>query len=217
MQQTSLRALIHSVSHDLAQPLTSIRCFLELNGMHKNGSQPLPSELKTIEQQADRAISLAKAISVLVREVPAPSVPWTSLDSLLNDLFDDFVVLLHSGLLTVERQWSSAIQVTSSPVLRHIIVFFLSKLIGRNTRPMVLTISAQANNDRCAIQLRWKPADGAQPALLDAKSIITKELAYIQELVYSIGGELSLTDGHSEILLKVPAATQPPAPELVVH
>lgn len=217
MQQTSLRALIHSVAHDLAQPLTSIRCFLEVMGMHKSGSQPLPSDLRTIEQQADRAISLAKAISVLVREIPAPSVPWISLDFLLNDLFSDFAVLLHSGLLTLERQWSTSIQVTSSPVLRHLIVLFLSKLVGRNTRPMVLTISAEANDGRCVIQLKWKPADGAQPALLDAKGIIARELAYIQELVYSIGGELSLTDGHSEILLKVPAATQPARLEMAVH
>ena len=70
LQQTPLRALIHSVAHDLAQPLTSIRCFLEVMGMHKNGAQPLPSDLRTIEQQADRAITLAKGISVLVREVP---------------------------------------------------------------------------------------------------------------------------------------------------
>jgi DNA-binding response OmpR family regulator len=217
IQQTSLKALIHAIAHDLAQPLTSIRCFLEVAGMHKNGSPSFPSDLRTIEQQADRAISLAKAISVLVREVPAPDAPWISLDSLLNELFNEFVVLLHSGLLTLERQWTPAIQVTSSPVLRHLMVLFLSRLVGRNTRPMVLTISAQANEGRCAIHLDWKPADGAQPALLDAKSTLGKELAYIQELVYSIGGELSLTDGRSEILLKVPAATQFARPEMVVH
>jgi two-component system OmpR family response regulator len=217
VQQTPLRALIHSVAHDLAQPLTSIRCFLEVTGIHKNSSQSFRSDLRTIEQQADRAISLAKAISVLVREAPAPVVPWTSLDSSLDELFNDFVVLLHSGLLTLERQWDPTIQVTSSPVLRHLIVLFLSKLIGRNTRPMVLTISAQANEGRCAIHLKWKPADSAQPALLDAKSILAKELAYIQELVYSIDGELSLTDGHSEILLTVPASTQLARPEMVVH
>jgi DNA-binding response OmpR family regulator len=217
VQQTCLKALIHSVSHDLAQPLTSIRCFLEVSGMRKDGSPSFPSDLKTIEQQADRAISLAKAISALVREVPAPDAPWTSLDSLLNDLFNEFVVLLHSELLTLERKWSPAIQVTSSPVLRHLRVLFLSRLVGRNTRPMVLTISAQANEGRCAIHLDWKPTDGSQPALLDGKSTLAKELAYIQELVYSIGGELSLTDGRSEILLKVPAATQLARPETVVH
>jgi DNA-binding response OmpR family regulator len=217
VQQTPLRALIHSVAHDLAQPLTSIRCFLEVMGLHKNGAQPLLSDIRTIEQQADRAISLAKGISVLVREVPDPSAPWTSLDALLNDLFNDFVVLLHSGLLTLERQWNSSIQVTSSPVLRHLMVLFLSKLIGRNTRPLVLTISAQANDGRCVIHLKWKPADNAQPALLGAKNILAKELAYIQDLVDSIGGELSLIDGHSEIALKVPSATQPIRPEMVVH
>jgi DNA-binding response OmpR family regulator len=216
MQQTSLRALINSLAHDLAQPLTSMRCFLEVAGIHKDGPQPL-TDLRTIEQQADRAISLAKAISVLVREVPAPSAPWTSLDSLLNELFNDFIVLLHSGLVTLERQWSSAIQVTSSPVLRHILVLFLSKLVGRNTRPLILTISAQANDGRCAIQLKWRPADNAQAALLDAKSTIAKELSYIHEQIYSIGGEVSLIDGHSEILLKVPAATQGSRPDMVVH
>jgi len=94
---------------------------------------------------------------------------------------------------------------------------FLSKLVGRNTRPLVLTISAHASEGRCLIEMKWKPADNAQPALLDAKGIIAKEFAYIQELVYSIGGELSLTDGRSEILLKVPAATQFARPEMVVH
>ena len=207
VQQTPMRALIHSVAHDLAQPLTSIRCFLEVMGMHLDDARMLPADIKSIEQQADRAISLAKGISALVREVPVPSGPWMPLDALLNDLFNDFVVLLHSGLLTLERKWDSSIQVTSSPVLRHLIVLFLSKLVGRNTRPLVLTISAHATEGRCLFEMEWKAADNAQPALLDAKGIIAKELAYIQELVYSIGGEMSLTDGRSEILLKVPAAT----------
>jgi two-component system, OmpR family, copper resistance phosphate regulon response regulator CusR len=215
VQQTPLRALIHAVAHDLAQPLTTIRCFLEVMGMHNRDSHPLPDEIRSIEQQADRAISLAKGITALVREVPVPNGPWTSLDTLLNDLFNDFVVLLHSGLLTLERQWDSSIQITSSPVLRHLMVLFLSKLVGRNSRPLVLTISAEANNGHCLICLKWKPADDSQSALLDAKNIIAKELACIQELVYSIGGELSLTDGRAEILLRLPAATQ--ASQSIVH
>jgi hypothetical protein len=56
--------------------------------------------------------------------------------------------------------------------------------------------------------MKWRPADDSQSPLVDAKGIIAKELAYIQELVSSIGGEMVLTGGHSEILLKVPAATQ---------
>ena len=72
-QQTPLRALIHSVAHDLAQPLTSVRCFLEVLGMQQWHTPIPPADLKTIEQQADRAISLAKGISALVREGPVPS------------------------------------------------------------------------------------------------------------------------------------------------
>jgi DNA-binding winged helix-turn-helix (wHTH) protein len=206
-QQTPMRALIHSVAHDLAQPLTSIRCFLEVIGMHKDALRT-PADLKIIEQQADRAISLAKGISSLVREVPVPSGPWISLDALVDDLVNDFIVLLHSDLLTLQRQWESSIQVTSSPVLRHLMVLFLSKLVGRNTRPLVLTVSAQGHEGRCLLEIKWKPADDSALPLLDAKEIIARELACIQELVYSIGGEMSLTDGQSKILLKLPAATQ---------
>ena len=215
VQQTPLKALIHSLAHDLAQPLTSVRCFLEVLGMHDGNASTQPSDLKTIEQQADRAISLTKAISALVREVPVPSEPWTSLDALLNDLFNDFIVLLHSGLLTLERQWKSSIQVTSSPVLRQLLVLCLAKLIGRNTRPLVLTVSAQVQDGRCLLDLTWKANDDSPSAIQDAKNILAKELSYINELVYSIGGELQISEGLAEILLKLPAAPQTDRQDLV--
>ena len=205
-QNTPLRAVIHSMAHDLAQPLTSLRCFLEVLGM--NDTPVVPADLRSIEQQADRAISLAKSISALVREAPVPTGPWVSLDGLLNDLFTDFTVLLHSGLLTLDRRWNTSIQVTSSPVLRQLMVLFLSKLIGRNTRPLALTILAKATDGRCSLDMRWNPADGSVSPALEAKNILARELTYIQELVYSLGGEIVLPEGRPEIQLKVPAAPQ---------
>jgi two-component system OmpR family response regulator len=204
-QNAPLRAVIHSTAHDLAQPLTSIRCFLEVLVLHK-GTPLLPADLKSIEQQADRAIGLAKSISALVRESPVPSGPWVSLDGLLNDLFSDFTVLLYSGLLTLDRRWNAAIQVTSSPVLRQLMVLFLSKLIGRNTRPLALTISAKTSDGRCLLDISWKATDDSGSPALEAKNILARELTYIQELVYSLGGEIVLPEGRSEIQLKVPAA-----------
>src|ERR1044071_5746942 len=183
-QNTPLRAVIHSMAHDLAQPLTSLRCFLEVLGM--NDTPVVPADLRSIEQQADRAISLAKSISALVREAPVPTGPWVSLDGLLNDLFTDFTVLLHSGLLTLDRRWNASIQVTSSPVLRQLMVLFLSKLIGRNTRPLALTILAKATDGRCSLDMRWNPADGSVSPALEAKNILARELTYIQELVSSL-------------------------------
>jgi DNA-binding response OmpR family regulator len=215
VQQTPLRALIHSVAHDLAQPLTSVHCFLEVLGMQKNKAALQPSDLKNIEQQADRAIALAKGISALVREVPVPGGPWVSLDALVTDLFNDFTLLFHSGLVTLDRQWNTSIQVTSNPVMRQLLVLFLCKLIGRNTRPLVLTVSAQAVDSRCFIEMNWKAADDAPAPLLNAKTILAKELNYIQELVYSIGGEMSLEDGRSQIVLKLPSAPQSSREDIV--
>jgi DNA-binding response OmpR family regulator len=204
-QQMPLRALVHSLAHDLAQPLTSVRCFLEMMGMHDGESSLQPGDLKNIEQQADRAISLTKGISALVREAPAPVGPWTSLDALLDDIINDFSVLIHSGLLTLDRQWDTSMQVTSSPVLRQLIVLILSKLVGRNTRPLLLTVAAQCGDGRCTLQFKWKPNDDVQTAAHNAKSILTKELTYVQELVYSIGGEVEVSSERSEITLKLPS------------
>ena len=208
-QQVPLRALIRSLIHDLAQPLTSVRCFLEVMGMHEGAASIQSGDLQTIEQQADRAISLTKGISALIREIQAPTEPWTSLDALLNDIFNDFIVLLHSGLLTLDRQWDTSIQVTSSPVLRHLMVLFLSKLVGRNAKPLVLTIAAQVKEEgSCLLELKWKTNDDSQPAVQDARSILFKDLIHLQALAHSIGAELSLTSGQPEILLKLPAFSQ---------
>ncbi|HKV95023.1 MAG TPA: response regulator [Candidatus Angelobacter sp.] len=202
--QTPLRALVHSLAHDLAQPLTSVRCFLEMVGMHNGEASLQPGDLKNIEQQADRAISLTKGISALVREAPASAAPWISLDALLNDILNDFPVLMHSGLLALDRQWDTSMQVTSSPVLRQLIVLFLSKLVGRNTRPLLLTVATQSSDGRCTLQFKWKPNDDAQTAVHNARNILAKELTYVQELVYSIGGDVEVSGERSEIALKVP-------------
>ncbi|HEU4417227.1 MAG TPA: response regulator [Candidatus Angelobacter sp.] len=204
--QSPLRALVHSVAHDLAQPLTSVRCFLEVLEMQNGTAAFQPAEVKSIEQQADRAIALTKAISALVRESPSPQGPWTSLDGLLNELFGEFIVLLHSGLLTVHRQWDPTIQVTSSPVLRQLLVVILNKLVGRNTRPLLLKVTAQMAEGRCVLELGWNSTDSSAAPVLDARNILSKDLLHVQELVHSIGGELSMAEGRAEFLLKLPAA-----------
>jgi len=105
--------------------------------------------------------------------------------------------------------------VTSSPVLRQLLVLLLSKLIGRNTRPLVLTISTQMKDSRCFLELKWKATDDSPPAVCDAKSMLAKELPHIQQLAYSFGGELTLVEGLSEVLLKLPAAPQTARQDLV--
>ncbi|MBZ5523885.1 MAG: winged helix-turn-helix domain-containing protein, partial [Acidobacteriia bacterium] len=203
IQQTPLRALVSSVAHDLAQPLTSVRCFLEVVAMRGGSVANQVGDIKNIEQQADRAIALAKTISSLVREMPAPSGPWVSLDLVLQEVFNDFIVLLHSGMLTLDRQWDPTIQITSSPVLRQLLVLLAGKIVGKNTRPLTLTATTSMKGNRCRLELQWKSNDPG--AVQDSKSVLGKELVYVQELVYSIGGELSFS-GENSLSLDLPAA-----------
>jgi len=205
--QAPLRALVHSVAHDLAQPLTSIRCFLELLAMRNGNVSAQPMELKSIEQQADRAIALSKAISAMVREVPPPAGPWISLETLLNDIFNDFAVVQLSGLLTLERQWDPSIQITSSPVLGQLLVVFLSKLVGHCIRPLILTITSDVQDGRCHLNLSWRFSSPSQGDVQDARSVLTKDLNSVQQIVHSLGGELILPESLPEITLKLPSAS----------
>ena len=202
VHQTPWRALVNSVAHDLAQPLTSVRCFLEVAAMRGNLSASA-TDLKNIEQQADRAIALAKTISSLVRETPTSSGPWVTLNALLEDVFNDFVVLVHSGMLTPERQWDASIQVSSSPVLRQLLVLLLGKLVGKNIRPLIVSVSAGIRAGRCQLELRWRAAD--QGEVQDGQTVLGRDESHIQEMVYSLGGELSF-EGETTLALKLPAA-----------
>jgi DNA-binding response OmpR family regulator len=209
--QRALRALIHSLVHDLAQPLTSLRCFLELAAMPRAAGSVEAADLRMTEQQADRAIALTKAISALVMESPAAAGTWTSLDALLNDIFNDFIVLIHSGLLVLDRQWHESIQVTASPALRQLLVVLVSKLVGRNTRPLTVTITAHLAEDCCMLGLQWRGNDEAEEAIQDAHSIFFKDQHHLQTLAESLGGELSLP-GRAEVELRLP--TGPKGPRL---
>jgi hypothetical protein len=197
-----LRALIHSLAHDLAQPLTSVRCFLEMLSVRGAHLSPDDKDLTIIEQQADRAISLTKGISALVREVPLPNGPWISLDSLLNDVFHDFIALQNAGMLILERQWDPAIQVTSTQVLRQLCILIVGKIAGKNTSVTKLTVNAKPSAGRCDLSFIWMA--GNSPGL-PAKGVINETLPYLQDMAYSIGGELSVPVDQAEITLRVPA------------
>lgn len=203
-QQTPWRALVNSLAHDLAQPLTSVRCFLEVLAMRPENLSVSPSDLRNIEQQADRAIGLLKAITSLVRENTVPSGPWLLLDTLLEEVFEDFRVLINSGLVSVERHWDPIIQVTSSPVLRQLLILLMGKIAGKNTRPVVLLVSANMRAGRCDLELRWRAIDGG--VVHDAEATLGNDIAHIQEMLYSIGGEVNL-EGVTAVSLKLPAAS----------
>ena len=218
MQLQALRTLVHSMVHDLAQPLTSVRCFLEMIAMRKGAVLAQPPELKTVDQQADRAVALAKGISAMVREVAPPSGPWISLEKLFHDVLGDFSIVQQSGLLTVQEHWEPALRVPSNPALRQLLIMFLSKIVGRNTQPLVLSIGAKAKNGHVLLDMRWRLSEDSSHPAPATGTMLTRELGSIHAMVRSLGGELLLPDGQPEISLKLPAApTAASARAAVVH
>jgi DNA-binding response OmpR family regulator len=206
-----LKSIVHSVTHDLAQPLTSIRVFLEALARDSELSKAEAAELKTVEQQADRAIALAKAISALVRESPLPKQSSLPLHALVNDVFDDLRVLLHSGLLTVERKWDSGLHVTSDPVLRQLLVLLLGKLAGRNSRPVLLTIAAESAGDHYTIRFRWRANDSSPNPVLDARTVLARDIETLREMASAMAAEFSVPEGAAEFAVTLPAVPPPTA------
>ncbi len=215
--QASLAAMVHSVTHDLAQPLTSLRCFLEVLAMDKNLPQQQASDLKVIEQQADRAIALTKGISALVRETDVPAEPWVLLDGLVNDILNDFSVLATSGLLALERHWDAQVRVTSKPLLRQLLLLLFSKLAGRNTRPLSASLSASTKDGRCRMTLVWKAADASSKPLTDARTVFARDLQSIESMVSALQGTFELKEGEPELSLELPAPPPSSGKTEMVH
>lgn len=199
----ALRSIVHSVAHDLAQPLTTVRCFLEVLALDKTLSVSVASDLNIIEQQADRAIALTKGISALLRELLPAGEAWVPLDHLVNDIVSDFSALVNSGMLTLERRWDSPVQVSSSPVLRRLLLLLLCKVVGRNTEPLLLAISADNKDGRCGIAITWKP-DGSGTAP-DGQTILARDIQNLEQMAASLQGTISIT-AEREVLVVLPSA-----------
>ena len=78
-QQTPLRELIHSVAHDLAQPLTSVRCFLEVLGMHpgiRPFYRPISRPLSNKRTGPSRSRRASRPWCVKVPSPRGPGLHW---------------------------------------------------------------------------------------------------------------------------------------------
>jgi DNA-binding response OmpR family regulator len=201
--QSAIRALIHSLGHDIAQPLTTVRGYLELLAL--NNGTPVAADLTTMRWQTERAIALGKGVSALARNSGPATGTWISVEQLLTDLLNEFSCAISSGLLTVERRWEASVQVTSSTALFQLLVFFVSKLIGFHSQPLTLAISAQALDGICDLELQWRPTSPDQSKTVDAASILSRDRIYIKEIADLIGGELGSLEEQPQIKLKAPA------------
>ena len=209
LPETPLRALLYSIAHDLAQPLTSVRFFLEMLPTREAKSKIDLAEVKTVEQQADRAAALAKGISAIARETAVPAAPWTPLNALLDELMNDFSVLVNSGLLSFERRANEPILVSSSPVLRQLLVALLSKIVGRNAGPMHLAFQAAFNDDRCQLQLKWSAAGRIHASQPEGRGFLSRESGALRQMAHSFGADVVLPEGKTELTLQLPAIRQP--------
>lgn len=208
-EDSAARSIVHSLAHDLAQPLTLVRCFLEALSLKSKTAAPQSTEVRSVEQQADRAIALTKGISALTRNIPQPEIAAIRLDRLLNEIFSDFIVLVQSGFVTVERRWNNTMSVTSNPALRQVIVLLLAKVIGRNPTPLVLTVSARQNEEDCEMVFSWRAMDNTASSIQTAGNVFGRDAELFQEMLQAAHGEFEIDENSPEVILRIRALTAP--------
>lgn len=199
-------ALLHSLAHDLAQPLTTIHCFLELLAERKPDAAPGAAELRNAALQIDRAIALAKGISALAHEPVPATNPWLPLDDLLNRTLENFSVLVHTGFIAFERLETGRILISSHPALRHSLVIVIAKLAGQSTNPLKITAMAGMVNDSCHLDLSWKINDSSRIEAQTAETIFARDRNSLRELLQEAGADLIECGDLAALTIAVPAA-----------
>jgi signal transduction histidine kinase len=209
----ALTALLHSLAHDLAQPLTTIHCFLELVSQRKPGvPTPGAGELRSPSLQIDRAIAISKGISALTREVAAAKDPNIVLDALLDEIFDNFGVLAHTGFLTFDRHDTARIEIASNAALRQGLIIVITKVAGQSTSPIKITVAADIGESGAYLDFSWRPNDSARIPPQTAEAIFAGDRDFLRELLQEAGADLAECGNVAALSISVPAAfTNSPA------
>jgi signal transduction histidine kinase len=201
----ALTALLHSLAHDLAQPLTTIHCFLELAGEHKTATASSVTELSNAALQIDRAIAIAKGVSSLTRENPATNSPAIALDTLLDEIFENFGVLTHTGFLAFERIATAGVQIAGNPAMRQSLIIVITKLAGQSTSPIKVTVAADEAEHRYFLDFSWRPNDSAGIAVQTAEAIFGGDQNLLRELLQEAGAELAECGNAAALSISAPA------------
>jgi signal transduction histidine kinase len=207
----ALTALLHSLAHDLAQPLTTVHCFLELAGQRKPNVSPGTAELRNTALQIDRAIAISKGISALTREPPAASTPSLPLDALLEEVFEIFGVLVHTGFLTFERLDTGGVQIRSNAALRQSLIVVITRLAGQSITPIKITVAADVAEDRCFLDLSWRINDTLRVPVQSAEGIFAGDQSHLRELLQEAGADLVECGNVPALSISAPVAAEAPS------
>jgi signal transduction histidine kinase len=201
----ALTALLHSLAHDLAQPLTTVHCFFELAGQHKTAAASTPTELSNAALQIDRAIAIAKGVSALTRENPTADFPAIPLDVLLDEIFENFGVLTHTGFLTFERIATAGVQIAGNSALRQSLIVVITKVAGQSTSPLKVTVAADEAEHRNFLDFSWRPNDSARIPAQTAEAIFAGDQNLLRDLLQHAGAELAECGNAAALSISAPA------------
>lgn len=202
----ALTALLHSLAHDLAQPLTTIHCFLELAEQRKAVAAPAVTEVHNAALQIDRAIAICKGISALTRGEPAAKEPPITLDTLLNEIFENFGVLAHTGFLAFERLDTGGSRIADNPALRQSLIVVIAKVAGQSTTPLKITVTADVAEGSCLLDLYWRATDSPRVPLQTAEAIFAGDEGPLRELLQEAGADLTECGNVPSLTISAPAA-----------
>ena len=216
--RTQDQALLGELLHSLSQPLTSLRCSLELSVEEVAG--PQQDAVSAALEQTDRVIGVVRVMreyldteSSTSPQTPAPLGPVlrSVVDQLSPTAAERQVRLQLSG------GCSSAIALPE-PRLRLALQYLIGVLIEGQGRPREITLRLEQGPSESELRAHVEQevasatAPGRDPVIATLHEV---QLAIARRLLESAGASLIFgRDPHAGFLLRIPRPTRPAAPEL---
>ncbi len=215
-EQTQDQAVLGVLLHSLSQPLTSLRCSLELSAEDVAGQQDAVS---VALQQTDRVIAVVKLMrEYLDTECAAVAQPSVPVGPVLRNVVNDL------SSMAAERQvglrlmggCSSTIALPE-PRLRLALQYLIGVLVEQQPRHGEITLRLEQGASESELRALVAPRDCSAAAKHDPgiATLHDVQLAIARRLLESAGASLVFGgDDHSGFLLCIPRPPRPVSAEL---
>ena len=215
------QAMLAELLHSLSQPLTSLRCSLELSAEEVAGQQR--DAVSAALEQTDRAIGVVRLMREYLDTESAPSPQASApLGPVLRSVLDQL------SPIAAERQVGlhltggcSATVALAEPRLRLALQYLIGSLIEAQPRHCDVTLRLEQSSSESELRAQVEPWMGPPAKLDSVTSTLHKvQVAIARRLLESAGASLIFPHAgepgadRSGFLLRIPRTSRPAAPEL---
>lgn len=187
--------LLADLFHDLSQPLTTLRCCLDISLQKLPSANQNRRDLEIAQEAVESVARLITGIRELV-EPPCPTQlhATADLDECLGGLVDDFRPVAESMQRTLSLISKASVQVAIEPRrLRQALFHLLGIALRYCQAGTILHITTLGEVENATLTIQGNTVD--QPVAVDVLLQARLALAIANRIFWAVGGRLQLQSG----------------------